>query len=137
MKPPDFKWSEVDDACLRLEATKTGRSTRPIGRAASELLASLPRRGELVFNPAPTKKQIAALFDCAGLRDARSHSLRRTYASAAAGLGYGDATIAELLGHARRGVTERHYIRRPDAMLIEAASKTADMLDRALNPDVS
>lgn len=142
-----LSWAEVDQAgCLHLEKTKTGRSTRPIGRAASELLAGLPRHGELVFNPTPTKKQIAALFDRAGLPDARSHALRRTFASTAAELGYGDATVAELLGHARRGVTERHYVRRPDAMLIEAASKTAEVIattlggqdgetTKAMNPD--
>ncbi len=128
-----LKWAEVDEGCLRLEKTKTGRSTRPIGRAAGELLAGLPRHGELVFNPAPSKKQIAALFDQAGLPDVRSHALRRTFATAAAELGYGDATVAELLGHARRGVTERHYVRRPDAMLIEAASKTAEVIAAALD----
>jgi integrase len=64
-----------------------------------------------------------------GLHDARCHDLRRTFASTAAELGYGDATIAELLGHARRGVTERHYVRRPDAVLIEAASRTGELID--------
>ena len=40
-----LRWSEIDFAgsCLRLEATKTGRSTRPIGKAARDLLQSLPR----------------------------------------------------------------------------------------------
>jgi len=40
-----LKWREIDDLghCLRLETTKTGRSTRPIGRPALELLRSLPR----------------------------------------------------------------------------------------------
>ena len=52
---------------------------------------------------ADLKKSIAALFDAAGLFDARSHDLRRTYGSIAANLGYSDATIGELLGHARRG----------------------------------
>ena len=101
-----LKWSEVDDACLRLEATKTGRSTRPIGRAASEFLASLPRHGELVFNPVPSKKQIAALFDLAGLPDARSHALRRTYASAAAGLWPPSLSCSATPGvGSRRGIT--------------------------------
>ena len=46
--------------------------------------------------------------------------MRRTFASVAADMGYGDATIAELLGHARRGVTERHYMRRSDPVLSRA-----------------
>jgi hypothetical protein len=52
---------------------------------------------------------------------ARSHDLRRTFASLAADMGYSDATIAELLGHAHRGVTERHYGRRSDPVLIALA----------------
>jgi hypothetical protein len=43
----------------------------------------------------------------------------------AADEGYSDATIGELLGHARRGVTSRHYIRRPDAALIAAANRVS------------
>src|SRR3984893_9247603 len=43
-----LRWSEIDLAgcCLRLETTKTGRSTRPIGKPALDLLQSLPRLSE-------------------------------------------------------------------------------------------
>jgi integrase len=84
---------EIDFAasCLRLEATKTGRSTRPIGEAALDLLSTLARgQSAWVFpnrdgsGSADLKKSIAALFDAAGLADARSHDLRRTFASLAA-----------------------------------------------------
>jgi integrase len=71
------------------------------------------------------KASIAELFDAAGLHNARAHDLRRTFGSIAADEGYSDATIAELLGHARRGVTQRHYIRRPDAALITAADRVS------------
>src|SRR5262249_55186770 len=133
---------EIDDidpvrACLRLEESKTGRSTRPLGTPAQELLRAVrgasSKPHEYVFGGRELKKQFAAIFDAAGLRDARSHDLRRTYASTAAELGYGDATIAELLGHARRGVTERHYVRRPDAVLVEAASRTAGVIASAMD----
>lgn len=135
-------WDEIDFAgcCLRLEATKTGRSTRPLGKPARELLQSLPRLSdEWVFpNRAGTgraelKDTIATLFDAAGLNDARSHALRRTFASVAADEDYSDATIAELLGHARRGVTQRHYIRRPDAALVAAADRVAARIAAALD----
>jgi site-specific recombinase XerD len=127
-----LRWGEIDvsGSCLRLEATKTGRSTRPIGKAAHELLQSLPRLSEEWVFPnrgdtgrADLKSSIAALFDAARLTDARSHDLRRTFGSIAADEGYGDATIAELLGHSRRGVTQRHYIRRHDAALVAAADR--------------
>jgi integrase len=79
------------------------------------------------------KKTIAALFNTAGLHDARSHDLRRTFGSIAADEGYGDSTISELLGHARRGVTARHYIRRPDAALIAAADIVCSRISAALD----
>lgn len=136
-----LRWSEIDtvSCCLRLEATKTGRSTRPIGKAARDILQSLPRLSdEWVFpnrsgnGRAELKGPIAELFDAAGLKDARSHDLRRTFGSMAAEEGYGDATIAELLGHSRRGVTQRHYIRRPDVALVAAADRVAARICVAL-----
>ena len=135
-----LKWSEIDLAgsYLRLEQTKTGRSTRPLGRAAIDLLASLPRFEEHVFpsrngaGSADLKKSIANLFNAAGLCDARSHDLRRTFASTGASQGLSDATLAELLGHARRGVTERHYVRRPDAALVAAADSVCEEISQAM-----
>jgi site-specific recombinase XerD len=144
-----LRWSEVDldGSCLRLADSKTGRSMRAIGATAVQHLRSILRlHDELVFpsrsgaGPADLKKQISALFDAAGLHDARGHDLRRTFASLAADEGYGDATIGELLGHAWRGVTARHYIRRPDAALVAAADRVAERiaasLDRRKETDV-
>jgi integrase len=137
-----LRWREIDEAagCLRLERTKTGRSMRPIGRSALDVLSALPRSdSEWVFpnrdgsGSADLKKALVTLFDAAGLPDARAHALRRGFASAAAELGYGDATIAELIGHARRGVTARHYIRRPDAALVAAADHVAERIASSLN----
>jgi integrase len=140
-----LRWNEIDmpGCCLRLETTKTGRSTRPIGKLARDLLQSLPQlSNEWVFpnrsssGRAELKASIATLFDTAGLKDARSHDLRRTFGSIAADEGYGDATVAELLGHSRRGVTQRHYIRRPDAALIAAADRVARRIAKAMGtPD--
>jgi integrase len=137
----DLKWSEINfaDRCLRLRGTKTGRSTRPLGRPALELLQKLPKQDdEWVFpNSAGTggadlKKAIAKVFDAADLSDARSHVLRRTFASIAATEGYSDATIGELLGHSRRSVTARHYIRLPDAALVAASDRTSMQIANAL-----
>src|SRR6202035_919458 len=87
---------------------------------------------------ADLKASLAALFDAAGLKDARSHDVRRTFGSIAADEGYGDATVAELLGHSRRGVTQRHYIRRPDAALVAAADRVSRHIAKALGaPDES
>ncbi len=136
-----LQWGEIDERgqCLRLTETKTGKSVRPIGRAALTHILSIKRRSDKWLFPndnhsgrADLKKEIAAIFDAAGLQDARSHDLRRTFASAAADEGYSDATIAALLGHAQRGVTARHYIRRPDDALIAAANRTAARISASL-----
>ena len=135
-------WQEIDELgqCLRLGASKTGRSVRPIGKAPLDLLLRMDRSSpEWVFpsankmSSADLKKQMDAIYNAAGLSDARSHDLRRTFASTAADEGYSDATIGELLGHAHRSVTAKHYIRRPDAALIAAANRTSELINRALS----
>ncbi|MGD9657099.1 MAG: tyrosine-type recombinase/integrase [Methylocystis sp.] len=140
-----LRWREIDAAaqCLRLETTKTGRSMRPIGKTALETLVRLPRlHEEFVFpnrdgtGAADLKKSLSELFNAAGLHDARAQTLRRTFASMAADEGYGDATIGEMLGHARRGVTARHYIRRPDAALVAAADKVSARIAAAMDARV-
>jgi integrase len=137
-----LRWSEIDASgqCIRLSSTKTGRSMRPIGAAALALLRNLPQASQIWVFPnrndsgrAELKRSIAAIFDVAGLKGARSHDLRRTFATIAADEGYGDATIAELVGHAARGVTARHYIRRPDDALVDAADRVAARIQAALD----
>jgi len=141
-----LRWSEFDEqnSCLRLNSTKTGPSTRVIGDAAVGVLKRLRSEGERdsewVFpnrdgsGSRDLKKSFAALFDLAGLNDVRSHDLRRTFASIAAEAEFAESTIAELLGHSRRGVTARHYIiRRPDAVLINAANKISRQIQKDLN----
>lgn len=79
---------------------------QPIGTAAIAVLIDLsdakssetwvfPNRNDT--GSADLKKSIAAIFDAAGLKDARSRDVRRTIASTAADEGYSDATIGELL----------------------------------------
>lgn len=137
-----LKWREIDQHghCLRLEDTKTGRSTRVIGSAAMKLLQSLPEgKSEFVFaaerssGAADLKKRMARIFEDAGIRGVRAQVLRRTFASLAADEGLSDATIGELLGHARRGVTERHYIRRADPVLAAAADNVSKIIASALD----
>ena len=113
---------------------------RPIGQAARDLLAGLPRREGSVWvfpnragtGSAELKSEIASIFDAARLTDARSRDLRRTFGSVAADEGCSDAIIGEILGHARRGVTQRHYIRRPDAALVAAADRVAARIAKAM-----
>jgi integrase len=138
-----LRWAEVDilGSCLHLGDTKTGRSTRAIGAPAMKMLRDLQAqaiRSEYVFpgarrdGPADLKKAIAKIFDVAGLSDVRSHDLRRTFASVGDEIGLSEPTIASLLGHAKRSVTAKHYIRRPDAAMIAAATSVSERIERCL-----
>jgi integrase len=140
-----LRWEEVDEVShtLRLEMSKTGRSIRVVGRPALDIIRSRKGKSKTFLFPDKTgegsahlKKNIAAIFDAAGLQDARAHDLRRTFASTAADEGYSDATIGELLGHSRRGVTARHYIRRPDAALVAAADRVSSYIATLLDGEV-
>ena len=67
----------------------------------------------------------------AGLEDVTPHTLRHTFASLAGELGYSELTIAALLGHAARGVTQR-YIHIDEALMMtsdKVAEEIADLLD--------
>ena len=57
--------------------------------------------------------------------DVTPHTLRHSYASLASDMGYAEATIAALVGHAGRSVTSR-YIHSADAVLLAAADAVAD-----------
>jgi integrase len=58
----------------------------------------------------------------AGLTKATPHTLRHSFASVAADLGYSDPTIGAMLGHAGTTVTSR-YMHHLDSVLIAAADR--------------
>jgi integrase len=134
-----LRWSEVDEAggCFRLEDSKEGASTRPIGRAAFELLATVERpegcpyvlpavRGSGCFGG------LAGAFERlvarAGLEGVTPHVMRHSFASAAADLGFVESTIAAMLGHTGGSVTAR-YTHHLDTVLVAAADKVARAID--------
>src|SRR5262249_50000501 len=63
--------------------------------------------------------------------DITPHTLRHSFASLAGDLGYGEPTIAALVGHKGRSITSR-YVHAADAVLLAAAdaiaSRTADLM---------
>jgi integrase len=66
----------------------------------------------------------------AKLEDVTPHVLRHTFASVAGDMGFSELTIAGLLGHTGRGVTQRYV--HLDKALIMAAEKVAEEIERAL-----
>lgn len=130
-----LRWYEVDEAgrAFRLADSKEGASVRPIGRPAFAVLAQLQRQagsqwvlpGERRDLPYGGLKGVwRGLLQRAELAGVTLHTLRHSFASVAGDLGYAEATIGALLGHASGTVTGR-YTHVLDAGLIAAADHVA------------
>jgi len=125
-------WLDDEEAAIRFPDTKSGAQLRVIGRPAVELLLAQPQTTKSpFFFPADWGEGhfigIVRVLDricaSAGLADVTLHTLRHTFASVAGDLGFSELTIAALLGHASRGVTQR-YVHIDEALRL-AADKVA------------
>jgi integrase len=129
-------WDEVDLAgrCLRLSDSKEGKSIRPFGIGAADLLAGLPKKSPFVLPGNSSGRPFSGLpkawlriLKRANLGDLTPHGLRHAYASVASDLGYTEPTIAAMLGHANGTMTGR-YIHHLDAALNAAADKVSSFI---------
>jgi integrase len=138
-----LRWSEVDFArrTVTLADSKTGRSVRPLSKAACDALCALPPlTGDRVF-PATRggaettlnfKKFWPRIAKLGALpADVTAHVLRHSFASVAADLGYSELAIAALLGHRASSVTTR-YTHHADSVLLAAADAVADRVAELL-----
>jgi integrase len=114
-----LRWEYVDFAAgvLNLPDSKTGAKTVHLGKPAIDTLRQLPRlpgnpwviTGELpgsrLSDLQPFWQRVRAR---AGLKDARIHDLRHTFASAAVAAGQGLPIIGKLLGHTQVQTTARY-----------------------------
>jgi integrase len=137
-----LKWAEVDGRrrCIHLPDTKSGAQTRAIGSAAVRVLEAQPRIDGVpwVFPAAVgaghavgVPKVLARLCASAKINDVTLHTLRHSFASVAAELGYSELTIAGLLGHSVPGITAR-YSHLPDSALLGAAERVASVISERL-----
>lgn len=133
-----LRWSAIDTArgLATLQRTKTGKSIRPLGAPALELLDSLPRvadspfvfPGAKVGEPLKEIRRVwGAVRHAAGLRDVRLHDLRHTVASFSVGSGHSLYLTGALLGH-KHAVTTARYSHLAD----DARRATADSVAGAL-----
>ena len=135
-------WDAVDikGRCIQLADSKSGAQVRAVGSATLSTLVTLTRapgatwvfpgaRGEGHFVGLP--KVLERLCESAGIEGASLHVLRHTFASVAADEGFSEMTVAALLGHARRGVTQRYAkVDRAAVLAADAvAAKIAGLLD--------
>jgi integrase len=123
-----LRWSEVDleRHVATLSDTKTGRSVRPLSRAAIEVIKRQPHTSEYVFAFQHDKPvgNLTQQWGKLGLdKTITPHVLRHSFASLAGDLGLADSTIAGLLGHARSSITSRYI--HLDKALIAAADIVA------------
>lgn len=139
---------DTDRQTLALEESKTGRSVRPIGKCAIEVVRSVKgAKGNPYLFPAGRgegghylglPRFFRDLCEAADLSGVTPHVLRHSFASVANELGYAEPTIAALLGHARHTTTSR-YVHVVDAALVAAADKVSarigSMMGLAREPD--
>ena len=132
-------WLDEEEGAIRFPDTKSGAQTRVIGQAAIDLLFAQPETKSSFFFPADwgeghfigVVRVLDRICERAKLADVTPHTLRHTFASLAGDLGFSELTIAALLGHASRGVTQR-YVHIDEALRMAAdrvAEEMADILD--------
>lgn len=138
----NLEWAHVDleAGCLRLPDSKTGAKIVPLGQAAIDLLADLPR-GPFTKYVCPGLKPDKPLNgvhrpwyrirEVAELPDLRLHDLRHAWASLAASEGLSLPIIGAVLGHARPETTARyaHLLNEP---LRQAADLVSNKIAAAL-----
>jgi integrase len=135
----NLRWDEVDEAgcAFRFADSKSGASVRPVGAPAFSVARQLERRddsvwvlpGRRVDQPyGGIKGAWGTVLTRTTLSNVSLHTLRHSFASVAGDLGYGEATIAALLGHAAGTVTSR-YTHILDAVVIAAANRVASTIN--------
>lgn len=137
-----LRWEYVDfeRSCIHLPDSKTGRKTVPLGAPALALLADAHRiEGNPYVCPGDRAggrlvgidKAWARLCRQAGLRAARIHDLRHSWASAGAAAHLGLPVIGKVLGHLSTSTTQR-YAHLADDPLRAAADLVSGGIDAAM-----
>jgi integrase len=145
----NLRWSEVDapGGAIRWEDTKEGASTRPAGGPFFDRLARVDRQEECAYVLPPARKKEGAygglpsavdkIMARAKLEGVTCHTLRHSFASVAGDLGYSEATIGAIIGHAGGSTTTSRYVHALDAVLVDAADKTARAVMAQMSEEVA
>ena len=114
-----LQWEHVDlpNTALHLPDSKTGAKVVHVGQAVTEVLNGINRVEDNPWviagiNPGARLTDLQPFWQRvrarAGLKDARIHDLRHTFASTAVGAGQGLPMIGKLLGHTQVQTTARY-----------------------------
>jgi integrase len=137
-------WLSRGEHCVRFPDTKSGAQIRVVGEAAMDHIESLPARsGSPFVFPADwgeghfigVVRVLDRVSRRAQLMDVTPHVLRHTFASVAGDLGFSELTIAGLLGHSARGVTQGYV--HLDTALVVAADRVSAEIAQLLNGGVA
>lgn len=133
------EWVQPDDNLVRFPDTKSGPQMRVAGDDAMTVLEKQALRSHSPFVfPADwgdghfigVVRVLDRVCARAGLEEITPHTLRHSFASFAASLGFSELTISGLLGHAPRGITQRYV--HLDTALVIAADQVAAEIARLL-----
>lgn len=136
----EWPWIDFGAACIRFPDTKSGPQMRIIGKTAADFLKGHAESlsGRFVFPGERSDMHFVGLPNVlsrvcarAGLKGITTHTLRHTFASVAGDLSFTELTVAALLGHSARGITQRYV--HLDAALVMAADKVSAAIGSALD----
>ena len=141
-------WVSRRDHCVRFPDTKSGAQIRVLGEAAISCVeTTLGRGGSPFVFPADwgdghfvgVVRVLERVCARAKLKDVTPHVLRHTFASVAGDIGFSELTIAGLLGHSARGVTQG-YVHLDTALVVAAdrvSAEIAKLLDGTAGAKIS
>jgi integrase len=133
-------WVNSGEHCVRFPDTKSGAQIRVLGETAMSCLETAAgRKGSPYLFPADwgdghfigVVRVLDRVCAKAKLKNVTPHVLRHTFASVAGDLGFSELTIAGLLGHSARGVTQG-YVHLDTALVVAAdrvSARIAELLD--------
>lgn len=138
-----LRWEDVDleRGALHLPDSKTGPKIVPLGAAAAEVLACIPkvagnpfvfpgeRQGSHWVNVERSWRRFRRAM---GLPELRLHDLRHSYASVGAAAGLGLPVIGRILGHTQASTTQR-YTHFADDPLRAAADRISSEIAAAMS----
>jgi integrase len=144
----NLRCGEIDRSgqALRLDDTKSGASVRPLSMAAVAVLERVERRVDCPFAfPSPRGdgsylglrnafRRIIALRPT--LKGVTPHTLRHSFASTAADLGFSELTVGALIGH-RTGTVTSRYVHQLDKVLVAAADRVAGQIEAWMRRDTA
>lgn len=132
----EWEWVDLDNAALHLPDSKTGAKTVHLGQAAINILRNVEKLlgnpyviigknpGQRLTDLQPFWQRVRAR---AGLKDARFHDLRHTFASIAVSNGKSLPMIGKLLGHSQVQTTAR-YAHLATAPVVSAANDVTSLI---------